>query len=446
MKTLDRRTFLRGAGGIAIALPFLEIMRPKKASAAGGPKRFLSIFSPNGMVTPDWDSSAGSETLALAPGSVLEPLGAHTSDLLLLTGINLNTAKNQPGFPHNLGVSHGLTGQFIVPDPTIPTMEGDRGFANGPSIDQVIANQVGSATKFGSLQFGVQTEMHGGNPLSFISYTGPLQPIPSEPNPQKAFDRIFMDIEVGDPAALATLRAQRHSVLDFVKGSFDSLNPKLGVSDRQKLDQHLTQVREIEKRIDLGAVGENCSVPPYSPVTDYNANENYPAVTKLMMDMIVMSFACDLTRVSTLQWSAGNSYTIFGWLGQSADHHEMSHSDFAFAEHYNQLVALNRWYAEQLAALIQAMKDVPEGDGSMFDSTVILWWNELARGNAHDFDNMPYLLAGSCSGYFNTGRHLHYEGASHNDLLVSLLNAMDLPDQTFGVPEYCTGPLPGLTA
>ena len=92
--------------------------------------------------------------------------------------------------------------------------------------------------------------------------------------------------------------------------------------------------------------------------------------------------------------------------------------------------------------MIQAMKQIPEGDGTMFDNTVILRWNELARGNAHDFENMPYLLAGRCGGYFNTGRHLQYGGASHNDLLVSLLNAMDVPDQTFGVPEYCTGPLP----
>ena len=335
--------------GIAIALPFLEIMEPKKAHGepAVAPKRILACFSPNGMAMPDWDSSAGGEALTIAPGSVLEPLTAHTSDLLLLSGINLNTAINQPGFPHNLGVSHGLTGQFIVPDPTIPTMEGDRGFANGPSIDQVIASKVGGSTKFASLQFGVQTEMHGGNPLSFISYTGPLQPIPSEPDPQKAFDRIFTDLEVGDPAQLAVIRAQRRSVLDFVQGSFDALNPKLGTADRQKLDQHLTQVREIEKRIDLGAVGENCAAPPFSPVGDYNSNESYPAVTQLMMDMIVMSFACDLTRVSTLQWSAGNSYTVFGWLGQSTDHHEMSHSDFAFAEHYNQLLAINRWYASR---------------------------------------------------------------------------------------------------
>ena len=448
MKKLSRRTLLRGAGSIAIALPFLDIMRDKPARAEPGdfPKRLLVCFSPNGMVTPSWEPTEGGEALTIAPGSVLEPLAPHASDLLLLSGINLTTAMNQPGFPHNLGVSHGLTGEFIVPDPSIPSMEGDRGFANGPSVDQVIAAKVGASNKFGSLQLGVQTEMHGGNPLSFVSYAGPLQPLSSEPDPQKAFERIFMDLNV-DSGELATIRAQRRSVLDFVQDNFDALNPKLGAADRQKLDSHLTQVREIEKRLDLGGtLGESCQVPAYNPVGDYNANESYPAVTQLMMDMIAMAFACDLTRVASLQWSAGNSYTVFNWLGQGADHHEMSHSGFEFAEHYDQLVALNRWYAEQLANLIQAMKLIPEGDGTMFDNTVILWWNELARGNAHDFENMPYLLAGRCGGHFNTGRHLAYGGVPHNNLLVSLMNAMDVPDQTFGRPEFCTGPLTGLTA
>ena len=145
MKKLSRRTMLRGAGGIAIALPFLDIMRDSTARAEPGdfPKRLLVCFSPNGMVTPSWEPADGGEALNIAPGSVLEPLAPHASELLLLSGINLTTAMNQPGFPHNLGVSHGLTGEFIVPDPTIPTMEGDRGFANGPSVDQVIAAKVG---------------------------------------------------------------------------------------------------------------------------------------------------------------------------------------------------------------------------------------------------------------------------------------------------------------
>jgi hypothetical protein len=222
----------------------------------------------------------------------------------------------------------------------------------------------------------------------------------------------------------------------------------LGASDRQRLDAHLTAVREIETRLttDLAVANPACHDPAVASVAA-QTNDAFPNVGTLQMQLLVMALACDLTRVASLQWSRSVSQTRFSWLGIAQGHHDLSHRSDDDAVAVDKLTRINRWYAQQLATLVGLLKATPDANGgTLFDSTLILWSNELAKGNIHSRHNAPYVLAGSAGGALRTGRFLSYDGQElpHNNLLVSLLNAMDVPDTTFGKPEWCTGTLPGL--
>ena len=279
-----------------------------------------------------------------------------------------------------------------------------------------------------------------------MCYAGPNQPLPPTSNPYTAFDRIFGDMSA-DQIQLARRLAQRRSVLDAVMADYGRLAPRLGASDRQKLEAHLTSIREVEVRLAAGDTGRPpaCQRPDLGTPIDHRLNDNFPVVGRLQMDLLAMAFACDLTRVASLQWSSSVSGTVHTWVGVNRDHHGLSHESDGNADAQEQLVRINRWYAEQLAYLIAKLKQIPEGQGTAFDNTVIVWSNELAKGNAHSHAPLPVVLAGSAGGVFRTGRFLTYDYAYHNDLLIALLNAFGVATTTFGNPSWCRGPLPNLT-
>jgi hypothetical protein len=160
---------------------------------------------------------------------------------------------------------------------------------------------------------------------------------------------------------------------------------------------------------------------------------------------MVMSFACDLTRVASIQYSNGMNHTQFPWIGSMGDGHALSHAGDTDVAAWAEWSLRERWYAEQVAYLLQRMSEIPEGEGTMLDHVVLLWVNELAQGNTHSHVRMPFVMAGNLGGYFRTGRYLAYDHLSHNNLLVSMQNAFGIEAQTFGDPAFCTGPLSGLT-
>jgi hypothetical protein len=223
----------------------------------------------------------------------------------------------------------------------------------------------------------------------------------------------------------------------------------VGADDKAKLDAHLAAIRDIEARLDSGGqLGGACQQPQLGTPINLGDNANYPMIGKLQMDLLVMALACDLTRVASLQWSTSVSNRVFSWLADPIPegHHDLSHFGDSDATAMDKLTRINNWYAQQYAYLLAAMKNVPEGEGTLLDHTVVLWGNELARGNSHALDNAPFIVAGSAGGALRTGRYLHYDGTvPHNNLYVSILNAMGIPDTTFGNPAYCSGPLPNLT-
>lgn len=447
---ISRRAMLRGAGGIAIGLPFLEVMTPleRRARAADAPpKRFLVFFSPDGSIHENWVPKGTETDFTLS--RILAPLEAHKQQLVILDGIENKVGgySAHPGDDHMKGMGTMLTGIGLL-DGTTQGGAGDpAGLAGGISVDQAIANTISTGTKFKSLELGVQAGSSG-TVWGYTAYAGSNQPLPPDNNPSSVFNRVFSSVGA-DTTAITKTQAERKSVLDAVQQSYGRLNPRLGKSDRAKLDEHLTNIRDLETRLTAaGAGGAACAKPGDPGKLDYKSNANFPMVGKLQMDLMKMALACDLTRVGTIQWEQSVGNVRFTWVDPAITrgHHDMSHDGDSSTDTIEQLTLINIWYAQQLAYLLDALKSTKETDGStMLDNTLLVWCNELARGNAHSHDQMPYLLAGGAGGALRTGRFLTYKPRpSHNNLLVSCMNLMGVPGTTFGDPAFCTGPLANL--
>ena len=440
---LDRRNFLKGLGATTVALPLLGSL-DAAAQAGAFPKRLLVFFSANGTVPFRWAPTGDENNWSFNANDILAPLERHKSDLLVLEGVDMVSTRFGIGDGHQKGMAHMLTGTELLPGPFQGGGDaGTAGYAGGISVDQHIANEVHAGQKFKSLELGVQC----GNPTNWsrMSYAGPDQPVTPRMDPYEAFDAIFGDIGA-DPFGIEQLRARRQSVLDFVKSDLTKLQTKLSAEDRIRVEAHTEAIRSLEQRLLTGnELGIACEPPNQGAQIDAGSNDNFGAVGDLMTDLAVMSFACNLTPVASLQWSRSVSNINFGFAGVGVRHHDMSHESDSNTSAVENLVNINRWYAEKFALILDKLKAIPEGEGTLLDNTVVVWVNELGKGNSHTRNDVPYVLGGSCGGYFNTGRYLQYDADPHNNFLVSLCNAMGVQTNTFGNPNYCTGPLPNLT-
>lgn len=459
MKRINRRTLLRGAiagGTVAVGLPFLEAMLPKRARAdvPTAPKRILFWFTANGTRQDIWTPS--SDLAGLDAHPLHASLAPFKDKLLFLDGVDQAVAYQSIGDGHQTGMACLLTNAKILPGTLFcegsceAGMEQYVGWGGGISVDQHIANQLAASvtTKFRSLELGVQVK--SASVWSRMSYGGPDQPVPPREDPNQNFNDFFSDLGA-DPFALELQRKKRKSVLDAVLTDYQSFNPRLGKDDRVRLEQHLDSIREVEQRLDaVGGVGESCEVPTTAlPGDTYQQNDMYPVTGKAQMDLLAMALACDLTRVGSLQWSTSVSNVAMGsWLPLilGTGHHDLSHFDDADGSSQADLLTINRWYTEQFAYLLGKLDSMSEGDGTVLDNTVVVWVNELGKGNSHTRSDIPFILAGGCQGFFKTGRALSYPGEPHGKLLVSLCQAMGLDVTTFGEAEFSQGPLTGLTA
>jgi Protein of unknown function (DUF1552) len=447
---LSRRALLRGSAGVAIGLPFLEIMSPRaRAATAAAPKRYINFFSPNGTIYPAWVPTAGTSPSSFTLSRILAPLAPNQKSLVVLDGISNVAGTKGNGDDHMRGMGTMLTGTELAPGTTMGGAGTPAGLAGGISVDQAIAAITGQTTKFKSLELGVEAGS-AGTVWGYTSYSGASQPLPPDNSPASVFTRVFSTLGTNGSQA-QRLAAERKSVLDAVIANYTKVNPRLGAADRAKLDAHLTNVRDLETRVAaVGAtVGASCAKPAM-PTGDYKMNASFPAVGKLQMDLLVMAMACDLTRVGTVQWENSVGGTQFTWVDPTITrgHHDMSHDDDSNADTMEKLTKINIWYAQQLNYLLTALAAVPEptasGMGTMLDNTVVVWCNELAKGNIHSHAPQPFVLAGGAGGALQTGRFLQFNKVPHNNLLVSLINLMGGTATTFGNPAYCTGPLAGI--
>jgi len=466
-RRLHRRALLRGAGTIAIALPWLEIMgTPPEARAAETPaKRLLTVYQPGGTVADKfWPTGTGD---APVYGQILKPLEPHLSKLLLLKGLSMTRLwKDAQGEQHQSGIVGLYTG---VPQP-------GTSYPKGPSLDQVLATRIQQSLKpknagdpdrsyaKKSLQMAVRWatgKSHGLlHPINAANFDDESQnrPIAPQLDPNDIFDTLFGSLERPMDTATAD-NARQRSILDFVKDRYTKLQGKLGASDKAKLEQHLTKIRELEDSIGKGTLtGAACKPPTkidtkgYNATTGLNADDNgatkdattdakIPEVGKFMMDMMVMALACDLTAVGSFQWSDTEAKHTFPWLNLSEHHHFYQH-DGNFRP--TECAQIDVWYSQMHAYLLSAMAAVDMGGHSLLDESVVFFGTEISHPPDHTKENMPLMLAGGGGG-LKGGRVLSFNNVPHNNLLVSIFNLFGDSRTTFGKPELCQNPLNGLT-
>jgi hypothetical protein len=286
--------------------------------------------------------------------------------------------------------------------------------------------------------------IEGQEPLRVISYRGANQPNTAVDDPWAMYTRIFANSNLS-ASQLAQLIAERKSVLDFVKDDIGRLRSRVTADDRARLDAHLGGISAIEQQLTNSTA--SCTPTPLPAKSDPRVMAAFPTIGRLQTDLMLLAQTCGLTRISTFMWANADSWQYFPWIGINEEHHELSHSGDSDTVNNEKLVKINIWHAEQFAYVLDRLAATPEvGGGTMLDSTVLLWGNELGIGNTHTYMNIPWVLAGGAGGYFKMGRFLQFKDQPHNNLLVSICNAMGLTDvNTFGIPELCTGPLAGLT-
>jgi Protein of unknown function (DUF1552) len=442
MGKLTRRRFGLGMGAALLASPFLDFLERPARAGAGVAKRLVVMFSPNGTIPAHWTPSGSGTSYSFPSGSILEPLGTTfpdpagvlpaamlapiQKDVIVCGGLDFVSTAN-----HDPGMLAMLTGNG---DATTPS--------NGMSVDQYIAAQIGKSTKFSSLQFGVQTTANGGGPP--MSYSAPNVSVPYEDDPVTAYALMFGAL-VGDPAAAALLLNEQKSILDLAEGELAVLRARVGAAEQAKLDAHLASLRAVEQEL---STPSTCAAPTAPTSLNYAVNDNFPAIGKAQMDLLVTSLACGMTNVASLQFSFTVGQPSLDWLGFSDEHHSLSHSDDSDTVGVGKFVTAERWFAQQFVYLVNKLKSTPDpstpGSTSLLDTTLVVWTKELADSRAHVCTGVPFVLAGTANGRFTTGRYTDFMGAPHNQLLVSICQAMGLTNTTFGDPTVASGPLAGL--
>lgn len=420
---IGRRQLLTAGAGAALA-PFLPILN-SRAQANGAPKRFLFCFQDNGTIHGEWKPQ-GTET-SFSFKRILAPLEPHKQDLLVLSGLDLEPEPSPPHSGHPQLLSN------------VPADLGRFRLSPGVTLDQFMARERNDMTRFGTLELGIVP--FGGDDFYTreILFRGPYEPVPCEPSPYAAFERVF---GARDDAAALRLGAKRQSVFNGVKDDLTRLRAELGVEDRALLDRHAESILDLERR--FAQAQSACAGPDVgASELDFRSMANYREMAELQTDIMVAALACDATRIGTLVWSGPTSTQTFPWLGNfGSNHHLLSHDRNATEA----LIKIGIWYSEQHARLIDKLKAVPEpGGGTLFDSTLVFFANALSDGNAHRKIDLPLILAGG-KWHFQTGRYLNYGSRPHGQLLVSIAHAMGVEVETFGRPETGTGPLSGLEA
>lgn len=435
---LSRRAVLRGVGGILVGLPALESTMARAAPAAP-PKRFIGLYHPNGVFTPQWfPTNVTSETnFSLAP--IHAPLASWKDHLLITSGIDMPVAVSGPGEQHQRGVGAFLTGAKLDLGNFVGNDGSRAGYALGPSVDQTLVDVIGEGTRIPSLQLGVHALLP--NVAGVVSYSAPKTPLLPQNDPRLTFRTLFMDS--GTPTTeLDRIRARRKSVLDSVQNQVVNLQKKVSTADKARLDQHLTLVRELEKRLTALPPG-TCTQPRDPGTLAFDAEDQIPTVAQLQIDLMLLAFRCDLTRVATLMFSDAMNHITMPHLDIRSDIHNLTHYSDGDPNRA-QVGKRDAWQAGVLANILNELNMINETDGTTaLQHTLAFWGSDVSRGNVHAHDDMPFLLAGHGAG-FRMGRFVKWDKAPHNDLLISIINGFGGQVTSYGDPMYSRGPLSNL--
>jgi hypothetical protein len=438
MSNQTRREFVRDLGIGAAALPFiLNLPSLGFANQQRRKQRLVILFSPNGVVpSAFWPDAEG--TLSTLKDS-LKPLEPFAKRTLILNGVCDKVRGD--GDNHMRGIGCLLTGIELFPGNIQGGSHTPAGWASGLSIDQEIKNHLqadpATRTRFGSLEFGVMVPDRADTWTRMV-YAGPNKPIAPLDDPYRMFAKLY-----------GRMKDQEHlkSILDDLQEDLRKVRSAVSAEDGRLLDEHAGFVRDMERELKSNKAQDvGHAVPELEPGVKAE-NDNIPRISKMQIDLMVNSFVADFARVTTLQFTNSVGGARMRWLNINEGHHELSHSPDNDKVAQDKLVRINKWYCEQMAYLAKRLAETPEpgGGGSLLDNTLLVWTNELGKGNSHTLDDIPFVLVGNGLD-FKMGRSIKYPKVSHNRLLLSLAHGMGHRMKTFGNPDFCgEGPLPKLS-
>jgi hypothetical protein len=428
-KHLSRRTFLRGAG-VTMALPFLESMvpaqTPLRQTAASPKSRFGAIYIPHGSVIGKWKPKA--EGFDFEMTEILKPLEPYRNQMTIVSNLAHPSAYGGDG---SAGVHHARSSAVYLSG---VHPESGAQARLGITADQVIAQQQGQDTPLPSLELCIEPAgLNCGAGLTCayrntISWQSPVSPLPMENNPQVVFERLF-----GDGTSEEKRRARRHqsrSLLDSVLKQVGSLENDLPSTDRARLDQYMTDVREIERRIQRAAAQITSDLKvPEMPV---GIPDNFEDHVKLMFDLQLLAWQADITRVTTMMMAQELSGAVYPASGIREAFHNLSHHSHVPAN-MDKLGVLNTYHVTTMRYLIDKLKATPDGDGSLLDHSIVLYGSGMGNSNQHDHEDLPIVLIGGASGRLKGGRHLVFPAkTTMSNLLMAVLDKFGIRLEKFG--------------
>jgi hypothetical protein len=405
-KAMNRRTVLRGTGA-ALALPVMEAMMPASSKAAeaadAARKRLHVIYTPNGMMMEHWTPAATGEGYALTP--ILEPLAPYREKFVVISGLDHVQAEalGDGAGDHGRCCGSWLTGVHVK-----KTEGAD--LASGVSMDQVVAKQFGEFTQIPSLEMGLEPPSLVGSCdtgyscayTNTLSWSSASTPLPVTINPREIFERLFGDGDSLDAKSrLAQLKRQA-SILDFVADDAKRLSSRMSANDKKKLDEYLTSVRDIERRIQKMEKGgvDTAALPSYARPT--GVPDDFQGHARMMIDLMVLAAQADLTRVNTLMLAREVSGRSYPEIGVPDAHHALSHHGND-PEKIAKLTKINTLHMEQIAYYVKRMSETKDGNGTLLDHSLLLAGASLADPNKHEHRNLPTIVAG---GLIRGNRHV----------------------------------------
>ncbi len=436
-KPLPRRTLLRGVGA-TLALPLLDSMAPFFTRVAHGattkPVRLGYIYKPNGLIgacdkSPRpflWTPKTEGKGFEFSPSmKSLEPFRDQINVFSGLAQVQGRALGDGPG-DHARATATFLTGAH-------PYKTGGADFKLGISADQLAAKELGKYTQLASLELGLESQPLAGNCDSgytcaymSMSWRSPTQPIPVEINPRAAFERLFGDGESTDPAVRMARMESDKSVLDYVTASLTRLNGRLGAEDKRKLDEYLDSVRDIERRIHRA---EEQSTSMELPILERPSAvpSDYAEYAKLMMDLMVVAWQSDMTRVCSFMLGRDGSNRPYPEIGIADGHHSISHHQ-GENEKVEKLIKIDELQVGMFAYLLKKMKETKDGDGTLLDHSLVVFGSSLSESNIHTHHDLPIVMAGSAAGRIKGDRHLVYpKETALNNLFLNMLDAASVP-------------------
>jgi uncharacterized protein DUF1552 len=427
-KHLSRRTFLNGMG-VTIALPLLESMLPAATpfaqTAAKARTRLGCIYFPHGATMDKWTPAAEGSNFELS--EILQPLKPFQNHVNVISDLSHPQAYGGGSATanHNRSAATFLSGAHAEAGPRAHL---------GITVDQFAAQHIGQETALPSIELTIEdASLSCGEGLSCayrdtISWQGPTSPLPMQNNPQVVFERLF-----GDGSTDAERRGRRElsiSLLDSVLGEASGLQRKLPAADRYRVDQYLTDVREIERRIQKAA--DQASTDVRLPNAPAGVPKDVEEHIKLMLDLQVLAWQADITRITTFLMAKELSNAVYQKSGVRDAFHILSHHS-NIRENQDRFAVLNRYHVGLLAYLLDKLQSIPEGDGTLLDHSIVLYGSAMSDGNQHNHAPLPIILAGGASGQLRGGRHLRNpKDTTMSNLLLAILDKLNIPSEKFG--------------